>query len=859
MDEWNSDEPLASDLPPQIIKCHYQGGKSLGLTFEWLNDHFTISDDEHLKSINPTDQPEEPEEVMNGNGELRQGDVLIEVNQQNIEKLTFDEIVSILKSCEPQDRILTFHRKESGEVVAVEPEDDNESESEESVAMNKTNNLPPNSSTCHRQLHQLFTSSPTLNLLHCQITNLSYFYRSRAELTSKKQLAFVIQQNSQHLRYDSSLYVMKVDQQDGNLKPMKKFLSSHSTRWGAYRHIEMKMKERDGNPFQTNSKTRGNRHGSNHSSVSGSRGFVGEVNPNDILSTHYRIQLVSEVFSDLNIYERLNLVYEVLTQEGYGKQYGPLYTSLGPQAGHESLDSCHLKHFSYVGKHVRNLPIFTFPNTDVNPLNLMIEPMTPSQWRPQLYSPPLSERYGKSHNEFRSQQVVVAAKPKAQRQRIKTLSMTNNTSSTSMTSFPFFSSSSSVPHSATTSSPLSLGPAGPASPHSPSSQLNTQRIKQELYQSSAELLGLDSHILSQQFHKKTGGVYSHFFKDLSPGIKSLVMSRYLENKQLIQKEGGRMKSKHARRGNIGDGPPPSAAAGGGGGAAGGGAGGGAGGRGRSNAAAPVTTMSIMKAKLEASKNSAEYDVGTSNEQDAEYDVGTSNEQEMMENYLLIVKKVEKYAICLQRIFRLKLFSMIQRRFYQCQVAVLTIQRVLRGRYGRVYYRLLRKLVPIAISRIITVYRAYQTRKRMKVWFALIQKATLVIAPILKRFVRKCVNLWLQRFHTAAKKIQSIIRLHLAKIKLYYHIGQKFYQEQLVCGVIRIQATYRGWKDRLKLRVLIEDYLRQVIDIPACILIQRIIRGILSKKVLQQKKLENFSAVRIQKYLLRCLHNYIIFV
>lgn len=40
---------------------------------------------------------------------------------------------------------------------------------------------------------------------------------------------------------------------------------------------------------------------------------------------------------------------------------------------------------------------------------------------------------------------------------------------------------------------------------------------QELRMASAELLGLDSEVLASTFRKKTGGVYSHFFKDLTPG------------------------------------------------------------------------------------------------------------------------------------------------------------------------------------------------------------------------------------------------------------------------------------------------------------------------------------------------------
>lgn len=37
-------------------------------------------------------------------------------------------------------------------------------------------------------------------------------------------------------------------------------------------------------------------------------------------------------------------------------------------------------------------------------------------------------------------------------------------------------------------------------------------------------------------YKKLGGIYGHFFNDLSPGVRELVMGRYKENKELIRDE-----------------------------------------------------------------------------------------------------------------------------------------------------------------------------------------------------------------------------------------------------------------------------------------------------------------------------------
>jgi hypothetical protein len=146
------------------------------------------------------------------------------------------------------------------------------------------------------------------------------------------------------------------------------------------------------------------------------------------------------------------------------------------------------------------------------------------------------------------------------------------------------------------------------------------------------------------------------------GVKDMVMRRFTENKQMIQKEGARMKAVGKRRENMG---------------------------GQNQ---PKTTMSIMKAKLNASKNMSDYDKGT------------GSEAEMLEEFLIAAKKTERVAIRLQRIYRMRACRIAQRRVFQEEYAVITVQRYLRGRFTRLYYKLLRKLVPIAAKRIIDTYR-----------------------------------------------------------------------------------------------------------------------------------------------------------
>lgn len=142
----------------------------------------------------------------------------------------------------------------------------------------------------------------------------------------------------------------------------------------------------------------------------------------------------------------------------------------------------------------------------------------------------------------------------------------------------------------------------------------------------------------------------------------MVMRRFNDNKHMIQKEGARMKAVGKRRENMG---------------------------GQNQ---PKTTMSIMKAKLNASKHMSDYDKGT------------GSEAEMLEEFLIAAKKTERVAIRLQRMYRLRACRIAQRRVFLEQYSALTIQRILRGRFARLYYKLMCKLIPIAVKRIIDTYR-----------------------------------------------------------------------------------------------------------------------------------------------------------
>ena len=177
---------------------------------------------------------------------------------------------------------------------------------------------------------------------------------------------------------------MKPREEDHVYIPQKHFLSTHKSRWSAYKHCERACAERDGNPGELKEK-------------------VDRIAPSQILSTHFKILVVSNEFYRLNTQERMELVYEELLdllgehlqipeQMDVEGNIVRTYNSI-------TLPS-QMKFSSYFGPSVRKLQIFRFLLYEN--CTLIIEAKTPSQWRPQKYAAPNSERYGSSHLNIKS-------------------------------------------------------------------------------------------------------------------------------------------------------------------------------------------------------------------------------------------------------------------------------------------------------------------------------------------------------------------------------------------------------------------------------------------------------------------------
>ena len=746
------------------IVCKFSGGEPLGITFEWegglkVTEVHKPIEVVHEEDIEDNDLKEE--ETQNGQVTLKEGDVLVEINNSDVSSFNFEEVVGMLKSAERDDRFLKFQRKNdvlnadsvtdsSSNALGTDvPEDDaSDGGGDEMIQMN--------CSPFHTDLLKTLRKSKKINPIHVHVVNLSYWYKMRKTLGGRKHLAVIAQKNLSNMRYESYMFVMKPREEDGTLVPHKKFLLSHSSKLAAWRHSEKCVKERDGNPALH-------------------KDYGHLMNPNDILSTHYRVIVVSQAFYGMNYIDRVALVYSELI-EALGSS--PNRDHEGTPRGSGFCPPSQLKLGSVFGENMCALPMFRAIVTK-DPLTLIIEPYTPSQWKPDLYPPPLTERYSGSHTRLSAVEVEPAARRKEQTKRLKVITDT------------------AVYDKYTNANPLAPG-------------VNARDMKF----STSELLGLDSNVLHNTFRKRIGGAYGHFFKDLSPGVKEMVMRQFEMNKQLIQKEGARMKESKLRRGNT-------------------------------NSNIPMTTGTLLRAKADAAKNAASYDVGC------------SSEAEMFEEYVIHAKRIERLAIRLQRMWRMRYVHFAMRKLWIQPFAAIQIQRRVRGRFARLYVNLLRSLAPVAKKRIVVAYRAWRTRERLKAFFALVKKATEVISPILKRFVKKLYTSWIRTHNRAARTIQCLIRMYIARTKFYKLLGARFVPTVVVPRVVQIQSLLRGVWARRRVESMVSSRLHQWVDIPAAIKIQSLVRGIAGRKIFYRKKLEHYHSIIIQKYVMR-LHRVLIY-
>jgi hypothetical protein len=295
----------------------------------------------------------------------------------------------------------------------------------------------------------------------------------------------------------------------------------------------------------------------------------------------------------------------------------------------------------------------------------------------------------------------------------------------------------------------------------------------------------DSNVQKKKKFRTGGGIFGHFFKDMSSEVKKLVMQRVKENKQLIQREG------HLTADQLAE---------------------------------------IKKQKAAKREFQPKTNLLLAREREAylgEYDKGTSSEHEMLEQFYMTAKKLERVAVRVQRMWRINAIRKAAKLVWRRKYAILQIQRVARGRFARTYVAMVRKLRPLAASRIQLAYRRMWSRIIREKWFWLTRRLTRVVLPKMKRFI---MNLFysLTRDRDEQKKatkIQSLIRRYNCRAWYLRQKGERLFLRVLAPrAAIQIQRIVRGRVGRRLFRERMDVVLKERIDLPAVRRMQRIFRG-----------------------------------
>jgi hypothetical protein len=619
----------------------------------------------------------------------------------------------------------------------------------------------------HEKLLESLESSDVLKPVYVEIQNESYWYYMRRRLNPKRHSYLQVKYNASNLKHEAFIYDLKRREEDLEIVPKKVLVGSASSKWQAYKMGEEAMKERDKNrPIIPDEQLLDP--------------AFRNINKRDLLSnTHFRIFIVSDSFKRMSCNDRLYLTFrEILSRLGqFPRPYStnpfncpPLKFKLSSTYGQST---CSLQIFQYL------------PPADRQGTYIQISALTPSQWRPDQYQPILSERLGQSHSNLQHLQIDTNVKPSKQKKRVKKLTTTIH---------------------------------GNKSMAAPTIQKG-QTTKDTPKNSMADTLGLDPSV-SGVTYDQLGGIYGHFFNDLSSDVRDMVINKYKDNKELIRVV-DKQPSSIEQRNNKGShliGSKSSKHAE------------------DEHCFQPRTTLAKLRGKLNID--------GTK----GDIDSGTSNQDEMREEILISNKRIEMAAIRIQRIRRINMLIRSIKRQWKRQYSAISIQRILRGHFGRRYAYMFSRLKPLAAARIQKFYRDMKRYLILKMWNYLSYRLTRILLPKIKFFIKNCFVSWIKKRNVSATTIQKICRGRIARIKIYKIYGQQlFFKNWYHNAAIQIQKYIRGYLARKYYEhVHVPQKLFFIIVMPAVIRMQRIFRGRLAKKIAARKRYERKCLLLLQR-------------
>lgn len=817
------------------------------------------------------------------------------------------------------------------------------------------------------ELIQALKNSELLKPIHVDVKNESYWYFSRKRLGAKRHSRHIVVQNKSTQKWESYFYKMDIRKSDYELVPQKVMLKQdHESRVEALKHIEAMAKERDLCPGENKklvAKVNADKLLNTHFRILVVSSKFERLDNNQRAALIYSELLAT---MGVNPIPFMNLTADSLKHQNNdtnsvatvsnssssqqhspatsasveesgqaqpiaSEPYVPTYVRVGskapplgvqmtptkerkrklgdgPASYYEYFARCppsSIKLSSTFGDNVCNLPLFRYllPTAEQVPFELLFDARTPSQWKPDLYPMPLSERFGSNHLDKKASRLPVPAQKRAQMKRVKNLT----TASVSERDRTFHDIQEKLSKPEESKSRPGTGP-GTSEFHPSSITANYGSHGDTV----ADALGVDPFVSGVKY-KKTGGVFGHHFHDMKPDIKEKVLATAVLGKRQIKAEGylpgamtqddgsGFAGPQTSGRRNIGHGLFPDINR-----------------KNNSVNESPVKGSSSASVADTTDKDAAEdadglgpfgslsmdtsmtaeeilrnmqalspmptgglsggMNTGRSSNQDivvhtgrnsirsnfpttgrrgkkkmsmytqsADYDKGTATEAEMLTELHFRSRAVEKSAIRLQRIWRIRTFHRCIRWHWRQEFARLTIQRVVRGHQTRTYYNLLRKIAPLACIRIQRSYRAYVGNKILKRWRHAVYRMTRRVLPWVKLFLKNCYMSWTRKHEHTATVIQSLVRMHLCRTRYYRALGQKYLSMYVFyCAARDLQRIMRGKWGRRKFELVKSEVLKIKIDQPCCLRVQRVFRGWVGRNLARQRRYEIRATIKLQR-------------
>jgi acid stress-induced BolA-like protein IbaG/YrbA len=151
-------------------------------------------------------------------------------------------------------------------------------------------------SPLHKDILNSLLTSSYLSPIHVAVRNESYWYRMRKKLGPKKQNAMIVKLNTTTNFYEAYMYKMKLRESDAEIVPKKHWINRNVSKFATYKYCEEGCKQRDMNP-------------ANHKKLAVT------IDPEKLLSTHFHITVVSELFQRMSNTQRVAVVYDELLKQ----------------------------------------------------------------------------------------------------------------------------------------------------------------------------------------------------------------------------------------------------------------------------------------------------------------------------------------------------------------------------------------------------------------------------------------------------------------------------------------------------------------------------------------------------------------